>query len=51
MIILAAFVTPMVGCKEKGAMEKAGEKIDNAAKDTKEAVQDAARDATNSVRR
>jgi predicted small lipoprotein YifL len=51
MIVLAAFVVPMVGCKEKGPMEKAGEKVDKAAKDTKDAVQDAARDATNSVRR
>ena len=41
MLILAAFVTPMVGCKEKGPMEKAGEKVDEAAKDTKRAVKDA----------
>lgn len=41
MLILAAYVTPMVGCKEKGPVEKAGEKVDEAAKDTKRAVKDA----------
>ena len=52
MLIVAVYVTPMVGCKEKGPMEKAGEKIDRttekagdkideAAKDTKRAVKDA----------
>ena len=30
MIMLAAFVAPMVGCKEKGPIEKAGEKVDKA---------------------
>ena len=49
MIVLAAFVTPMIGCKEKGPMEKAGEKIDQAAKDTKDATKDAYKDATNRV--
>jgi len=41
MIVLAAFVSPMVGCKEKGPMEKAGEKVDEAAKDAKRTVEDA----------
>jgi len=41
MVLLAAFLSPMVGCKEKGPMEKAGEKVDEAAKDTKRAVKDA----------
>ena len=41
MLILAAYVTPMVGCKEKGPMEKAGEKVDEAAKDAKRTVDDA----------
>jgi len=47
--VLAAFVTPMIGCKDKGPMEKAGEKIDQAAKDTKDATKDAYKDATNRV--
>lgn len=42
MILLAAFVSPIVGCKEKGPMEKAGEKVDEAAKDAERAVKDAA---------
>ena len=49
MFVLAAFVTPMVGCKEKGPMESAGEKIDQAAKDTKDATKDAYKDTTNRV--
>jgi len=49
MVVLAAFVTPMMGCKEKGPMETAGEKIDQAAKDTKDATKDAYKDATNKV--
>ena len=40
-IMLMASVTPFVGCKEKGPMEEAGEKVDEAAKDTKRAVKDA----------
>ena len=41
MIALAAFMAPLVGCEEKGPMEEAGEKVDEAARDTKEAVKDA----------
>ena len=42
MLVLAGFVAPlMVGCQEKGPLEKAGEKVDEAAKDTKRAVDDA----------
>lgn len=41
MMMLAASVTPMIGCKEKGPMEEAGEKVDEAAEDTKRAVKDA----------
>lgn len=41
MALLAAFLSPMVGCKEKGPMEKAGEKVDEAAKDTERKVKDA----------
>jgi hypothetical protein len=41
MIILAGFAAPLVGCKEKGPMEEAGEKVDEAAKDAKRAVKDA----------
>jgi hypothetical protein len=50
-IILAAFLN--VGCDREGPLEEAGESIDNAARDTKDAVKegadetrDAARDAT-----
>ena len=49
--VLGAFVTCMVGCEEKGPMEKAGEKIDNAAKETKDAAKDAYKDVTNRVDR
>jgi predicted small lipoprotein YifL len=41
MIMLAAFVSPMVGCKEKGPLEEAGEKVDEAAEDAGRAVKDA----------
>ena len=41
MIMLATAVTPLIGCKEQGPMEEAGEKVDEAAKDTKRAVKDA----------
>ena len=40
-LIMAAYVAPLVGCKEKGPMEKAGEKVDEAGKDAKRAVKDA----------
>lgn len=51
MLILAAFVTPMMGCKEKGTFEKAGEKLDKTAQDTKDATKDAYKDTTNRVAR
>ena len=51
MVMLAAFVTPMMGCKEKGPMETAGEKIDQAAKDTKDATKDAYKNTTNRIDR
>jgi len=41
MIVLAAFTAPLVGCKEKGPIEEAGEKVDEAAKDAKRAAKDA----------
>ena len=43
MMILAGFAAPlMVGCeKNEGPLEKAGEKVDEAAKDTKRTVEDA----------
>ena len=49
MVVLAAFVGSWAGCKEKGPMEKAGEKIDNAARETKDATKEAWKDTTNSV--
>ncbi|HTD85877.1 MAG TPA: hypothetical protein VK850_04815 [Candidatus Binatia bacterium] len=62
MLMLAAFVTPIVGCKEKGPMEKAGERADDAAKDTRrtmekagdkidQAAKDTKRAVTNAVNR
>jgi predicted small lipoprotein YifL len=51
MVMLAVFVTPMMGCKEKGPMETAGEKIDQAAKDTKDATKDAYKNTTNRIDR
>jgi len=57
MLILAAWVTPMVGCKEKGPMEKAGERIDEAGKDAKRSaekagdkIEDAAKDTKRKVK-
>ena len=43
MMVLAGFAAPlMVGCeKNEGPLEEAGEKVDEAAKDTKRAVKDA----------
>jgi predicted small lipoprotein YifL len=40
-IALAAFLAPMVGCEKEGPLEEAGEKVDKAAEDTKDAVKDA----------
>lgn len=41
MIMLATAVTPMIGCKEKGPAEEAGEKVDEAAEDVSRTVKDA----------
>ncbi|HKQ38935.1 MAG TPA: hypothetical protein VJ063_12725 [Verrucomicrobiae bacterium] len=56
MLIVAALVTPIVGCKEKGPMEKAGERADDAARDTRRSmekagdkIEDAAKDARHSI--
>ena len=43
MLILAAYVTPFVGCMEKGPMEKAGEKVEKAGEKVDEAAKDAKR--------
>ena len=37
-----AFIVAATGCKEKGAAEKAGEKIDDAADEAGDAIEDAA---------
>jgi hypothetical protein len=39
-VLISGFA--LVGCKEKGPMEKAGESVDNAAKKTADATKDAA---------
>ena len=56
MLMLAAWVTPMVGCKEKGPMEKAGETMDEAGKDAKRSmekagdkIEDAAKDTKRAI--
>ncbi len=40
----------VIGCKEKGPMEKTGEAIDDAAKETGEAVKDAGEKAKDAVK-
>ena len=47
LAILAALsvTVALSGCKEKGPMEKAGEKIDQAVEDTSDAAEDAMDDA------
>jgi hypothetical protein len=50
MLLVAAYVTPMVGCKEKGPMEKAGEKIDRAAEKTGDKIDEAAKDTKRAVK-
>jgi hypothetical protein len=40
--LLAANLGGLIGCQSKGPMEEAGEKVDEAVKDTKRAVEDAA---------
>ena len=40
-VLVAASVGSLVGCQSKGPMEEAGEKVDEAVKDTKRAVEDA----------
>ena len=42
VVVAAVAVMACVGCEKKGPMEKAGEKVDNAAQKTSDAIKDAA---------
>ena len=41
MLMLVGALSPMMGCKEQGPLEEAGEKVDEAAEDVKRDVKDA----------
>jgi len=40
-LLAAALMITLPGCEKKGPMEEAGEKIDDAVKDTSKAIEDA----------
>lgn len=44
LVLAAALVLPLVGCKEKSPVEKAGAAVEEAAKKTADAAQDAAKE-------
>ena len=49
MVVALSF--SMVACEKKGPMEKAGEKVDQTARDVKDAAKDAADDVKDAVNR
>lgn len=49
LILIVATAFMITGCEKQGPMERAGEKIDNAATDAGNAVEDACEDAKKSM--
>ena len=49
LALIVVTVLALTACKEKGPMEKAGEKMDRAMKDAGNAIEDACEDAKKAV--